>query len=244
MRFERVLVQGPLRSTDRLCRELTGFVERCLTDLGHPGAEHVRAVLAPAQPLLRALTARRAFPDPAVTLHVAEAEIAVWVSYDPDADDRIDVPLMKLDPGDEGPSAAVLVVNTMEEAEPRLRTAAESAGHDTLRVEVRQATPYAESSTEDAPPAPWEAQRPSALETDPPAPPLLPPADPPAPLLLPPADAPARPVPPVGDNSPVPTPRDGQPVRQQDDGPVPGDRAEPPTAVDPPDGPGPADVLP
>ncbi|WP_405997733.1 hypothetical protein [Streptomyces sp. NBC_00829] len=156
MRFERILVQGAQRSTDQVCRELTGFVERCLEDLGHPGAEHVHSVLGPAQPLLRILTARRGFPDSAVSLHVAEVEVFVSVSYDTRADDRLDVPIVKLHPGHERPPGALVVVHADCEVEPRMRLAAESAGGDMLRVEVRHAPPVGQAPARDATPGPQE----------------------------------------------------------------------------------------
>ncbi|MFJ3233909.1 hypothetical protein [Streptomyces sp. NPDC086787] len=206
MIFERVLVQGPLRSTDQVCRELTGFLESCLLDLGHPGAEQVRAVLAPAQPLLRALTARRAFADPAVTLQVAGAGIEVSVSYDPDAEDRIDIPLMKPDPGDEGQPAALVVVHAAGEVEARLRAGAESGSHEALRVQVRSAAPHDEvpvpatpaaPGAPDAPTvafeAPTEAVEAPAEEAPLPPTPPAPPAPPTVPL------PPAPPTPPVPD---------------------------------------------
>ncbi|MFF5001675.1 hypothetical protein ACFY3G_02505 [Streptomyces phaeochromogenes] len=137
MRFERVVVQGPLRSTSQVCEELTGFLERCLTGFGHPGATQVRSVLGPAQPLLRTLTTRRGFPHPAaVSLHVAEVEVLVRIAYDPEVADHLAVPIVKPLSGEDGGQSALVVVHAASDVEPKVRDAAESAGRDALRLEV------------------------------------------------------------------------------------------------------------
>ncbi|MFE2886346.1 hypothetical protein ACUXZZ_23555 [Streptomyces graminifolii] len=138
MKFERVVVQGPLRSTSQVCEELTGFLERCLTGFGHPGATQVRSVLGPAQPLLRTLTTRRGFPDPAaVSLHVAEVEVLVRVAYDPEVADHLAVPIVKPLAGEDSGPEALVVVHTASDVDPDVRHAAESARRDALRLEVR-----------------------------------------------------------------------------------------------------------
>lgn len=140
MRFERVVVQGPLRSTSQVCEELTGFLERCLTGFGHPGATQVRSVLGPAQPLLRTLTTRRGFPGPAaVSLHVAEVEVLVRIVYDPEVADHLAIPIVKPLAGEDGGQEALVVVHTVSDVEPDVRHAAESARRDALRLEVRLA---------------------------------------------------------------------------------------------------------
>ncbi|WP_406166927.1 hypothetical protein [Streptomyces sp. NBC_00996] len=131
-----------MRSTSQVCEELTGFLERCLTEFGHPGATQVRSVLGPAQPLLRTLTTRRSFPDPAaVSLHVAEVEVLVRISYDPEVADHLAIPIVKPLSGEDSSQGALVVVHSASEVEPIVRDAAGSAGHDTLRLEVRLAAP-------------------------------------------------------------------------------------------------------
>ncbi|MEN8656210.1 hypothetical protein ABCR94_37980 [Streptomyces sp. 21So2-11] len=150
-----------MRSTSQVCEELTGFLERCLTGLGHPGATQVRSVLGPAQPLLRTLTTRRGFPDPAaVSLHVAEVEVLVRIAYDPEVADHLAIPIVEPLSGEDGSQGAVVVVHTASDVEPKVRDAAESAGHDALRLEVRLAVPepapepcVVPSATQDAAPA-------------------------------------------------------------------------------------------
>lgn len=139
MTFERVVVQGPLRSTSQVCDELIGFLERCLTEFGHPGAALVRSVLDPAQPLLRTLTTRRGFPGPAVSLHVAGTEVLVRIAYDPEVTEHLAIPIVKPLSGEDAGTGALVIVHTASEVEPGLRDAAESAGHDALRLEVRLA---------------------------------------------------------------------------------------------------------
>ncbi|MGA5446158.1 hypothetical protein ACPCVO_05820 [Streptomyces umbrinus] len=131
-----------MRSTSQVCEELTGFLERCLAEFGHPGAAQVRSVLGPAQPLLRTLTTRRGFPDPAaVSLHVAEVEVLVRIAYDPELADHLGIPIVKPLSGEDGSQGALVVVHTASDVEPMVRDAAESAGRDALRLEVRLAVP-------------------------------------------------------------------------------------------------------
>jgi hypothetical protein len=126
-----------LRSTSQVCEELTGFLERCLTGFGHPGAAQVRSVLGPAQPLLRILTTRREFSESAaVSLQVAGVEVVVRVAYDPEAADDLAIPIVKPLSAEEGGQGAVVVFHSASDVEPNVRGAAESAGHDALRLEV------------------------------------------------------------------------------------------------------------
>jgi hypothetical protein len=150
-----------LRSTSQVCEELTGFLERCLTGFGHPGAAQVRSVLGPAQPLLRTLTTRRGFPDPAaVSLHVAEVEVLVRIAYDPELADHLAIPIVKPLSGEDVSQGALVVVHTASDVEPTVRDAAESARHDALRLEVRLAVPE---------PAPEPHVVPSAMQDGGPA---------------------------------------------------------------------------